>query len=203
MITLEQEPALKGALKGKTPLSGWTLESATIDTSRVLLRYAKKEDSEARATLSLVHPSQASEKGLRLRSLVIEPSPGPAPPPLIKALADRLEAAKGLDALWTKLAVKPEEVARPEEPKGPKAKDPKADAVAELRTKESTKERTTSRPPTAKGGFVAGKQGAQKPLDQMKMKIDEIIHEAGGEIALSSLGTGDGFGELGDRRTVS
>ena len=64
-----------------------------------------------------------------------------------------------------------------------------AHGEAELRTKESTKERTTSRPPTAKGGFVAGKQGAQKPLDQMQMRIDEIIHEAGGEIALSSLGT--------------
>jgi tetratricopeptide (TPR) repeat protein len=133
VITAEREVLLRDALGDDSPLAGLTLKAAAIDKAQVVLSYGAAGDDTPRAVITLVHPSVASEAATRLAHLAIEPSPGPAPKALIASLAKRLEAATGLGALWTPLEVPLEEPAKPEEPKGDKAPDPKAAAVAELR----------------------------------------------------------------------
>ncbi|MGB0588663.1 MAG: tetratricopeptide repeat protein [Myxococcota bacterium] len=133
VITAEREALLRDALGADAPLAGVVLKAAAIEKAQVVLSYGAAGVEAPQATVTLVHPSAATEAATRLTHLAIEPTPGPAPAALVEALAKRLEAAQGLDALWTLLEAPPEEPAKPEEPKGDKAPDPKAAAVEALR----------------------------------------------------------------------
>jgi len=141
VITQEREALLRDALGGDRPIAGLVLKNAAIEKSQVVLSYGKKGEDSPSAVITLVHPKAATEASTRLTHLAIEPAPGPAPVALVAALKKRLEGAKGLDGLWTRLkgAAEPpaepaaEPPAEPEPSKGDKAPDPKAEAVAELR----------------------------------------------------------------------
>ncbi|MDP6945493.1 MAG: hypothetical protein QF464_15195, partial [Myxococcota bacterium] len=130
VITVEQEGALRTALKGDRPMAGLVLRGAAIDKARVVLSYGARGGGPVTASLTLVHPSVAAEGARRLTHVAIESTPGPAPQALIAALAARLEAAAGLAALWTRLEAKPEEPAVAPEPKGAPEPDPHTAAVA-------------------------------------------------------------------------
>ena len=134
VITAAHEARLSEALEGAKPLAGLVLKSAAIDKAQVVLRYGGVERDEVLASLTLVHPSAASEDALRRAAFALEPRPGPAPEDLLKALAMRLEAAPALLGLWTERTVEAEAVAAPpEEDTSVPTPDPKADAVTELR----------------------------------------------------------------------
>ena len=135
VITEAQEAALKGALGAERPIAGLGLRGATIEGGEVTLRYGAVAGGPVTATLTLVHPSVAPEGARRLAQVAIAPTPGPAPEALVDGLARRLEGAKGLDGLWTRLegAPKVPEVAPDLTGPAPSAPDPHAAAVAALR----------------------------------------------------------------------
>ena len=103
-----QEAKIRRALEPKGAEAGWALQEALVDRDRVRVRFGPKRQGETTLSVSLLHPSQASEGSPGSKHMVVVDVPGPAPADGVAMLAERVKAAGSLLAVWQYIEPEPE-----------------------------------------------------------------------------------------------
>lgn len=126
-----KESLIKRALEPPAARAWLRLQSAQVDRDRVIVRFGPSREGEATFSVTLVHPSVATDARLGSEHMGIEPLPGPALASDLAVLKERLEKAGSALQIWQFIAPEPEA----EEPPAEKAEaETRAEAEAVVAT---------------------------------------------------------------------